>query len=326
LQVSIIVPTYNRGEALRASLENLLQSDSTGLSAVEVIVVDDGSIIPSSGVVESIAVRHPFCLRCIRQPNSGPAAARNTGFRASHGEVVIFIDDDVVGPSDLIRRHVEAHALYPGAVIFGRCLLAPPTPVTSLFTFLNSCGFDSGENASEDFIRADVPASGHLSVERRMFDTIGGVYSGDLSTPAAEEWEFAYRLRQRGIPLLIATQIVATHHQSTELRAICAQQYRHAMGCAEVVRKYPETLNEAALRNILTVNGPVAWSDPPSMVVMKVIKTGLAFGPSRAALLKTVLIGERIGLPEGWLRGLYRTVLGIQFFAGVRDGLQRYAK
>ena len=69
---------------------------------------------------------HPALhFKCVRQENAGPAAARNLGFATSHGDIVIFIDDDILVPSDLVRLHVEAHVLNPGSVIFGGCVPPP---------------------------------------------------------------------------------------------------------------------------------------------------------------------------------------------------------
>src|SRR5206468_718114 len=68
-----------------------------------------------------------FTLTCVWQENAGPAAARNRGFATSHGDIVIFIDDDILVPPELIRQHVEAHELNRGAVVFGPCVL-PRSP------------------------------------------------------------------------------------------------------------------------------------------------------------------------------------------------------
>ena len=58
------------------------------------IVVSDGS---TDGTDEYLAdIETPLNLRFLVQQNSGPAAARNNGFRSARGEDVLFIDDDVV--------------------------------------------------------------------------------------------------------------------------------------------------------------------------------------------------------------------------------------
>ena len=52
MNASIVIPTYGRGDRLGATLDALLASDTSGLDAVEIIVVDDGSPQPVAPVVE----------------------------------------------------------------------------------------------------------------------------------------------------------------------------------------------------------------------------------------------------------------------------------
>ena len=108
--VSIVIPTYGRGEKLGATLDALLVSDMSGLDAVEIIVVDDGSPELVAPVVESRVACSPISLRCIRQDNAGPAVARNRGFRESSGDIVLFLDDDVELEPDFVERLIEGYA------------------------------------------------------------------------------------------------------------------------------------------------------------------------------------------------------------------------
>lgn len=81
MRVSVVIPTYNRGQKLGATLDALLASETAGFDEVEIIVVDDGSPAPAAPLVESRQAAPPFSLQYLRQDNAGPAAARNTGFR-----------------------------------------------------------------------------------------------------------------------------------------------------------------------------------------------------------------------------------------------------
>ena len=174
MNVSVVIPTYNRGERLGPTLDALLASDTSRLDAVEIIVVDDGSPEPVAPVVESRVACPPISLRCIRRPNAGPAAARNTGFRASRGEIVMFLDDDILSPPDLVRGHVQGHRLWPGSVIYGRCRHAEPEPMTPFFRFFDSLGHDHGRGLREEFIQVPMVASGQISVERATFEPSKG--------------------------------------------------------------------------------------------------------------------------------------------------------
>src|SRR4051812_20110393 len=119
--VSVVIPTYNRGAKLRDTVRLILESDLTSINDLEVIVVDDGSREPAEQFITDLTKPANVALRAIRQANSGPAAARNHGAQDSRGEIVLFIDDDIFVPPDLISNHVKAHLERPGAVVFGRC-------------------------------------------------------------------------------------------------------------------------------------------------------------------------------------------------------------
>ena len=112
--VSIVIPCFNHARFLPEAIESALGQSH---APVEVIVVDDGSTDDSA----SVAARYP--VKVVRQANAGLSAARNAGFAASSGEVLIFLDaDDRLRP-DAARAGVEALLSTPAAMAFGRCLL-----------------------------------------------------------------------------------------------------------------------------------------------------------------------------------------------------------
>ncbi len=93
--VSVIMPTYNRRNYIRESLDSVLAQDFSGF---EVIVVDDGS---TDGTEEEI---RPYegRIRYIRQENRGAGVARNVGIRNARGTYIAFMDsDDLSRPSHL---------------------------------------------------------------------------------------------------------------------------------------------------------------------------------------------------------------------------------
>src|SRR5882762_4964106 len=110
--LSVVIPTYNRGPRLVETVAGVLNSSTDTLDEIEVIVVDDGSQIPAQQYLEQQEVHAPFRLQMIRQSNGGPAKARNAGFRAARGKIVLFMDDDILPPPNLLRQHVEAHVAH----------------------------------------------------------------------------------------------------------------------------------------------------------------------------------------------------------------------
>ncbi len=322
--VTVVVPTFNRGQALRSTLTALLASATEGLRSVEIIVIDDESNVPVAILVKSLTTVEPFSLRCIRQRNSGPGPARNTGFREAQGQIVIFVDDDILVPSTLIQRHVLAHTERPNCVICGVSALLQPASPSPLYRFITGLSGDSGNTESgAAFAAIDVPASGHISVEREMFAANAAFYSDNLSTPAAEEFELAYRLKERGIAILLALRIIARHDQALDLESICKQQYKHALGTAEVIKKYPATRSLQVLEKIIHSN----LEKPPGFsgrAWKRALMRGFACAPVRTSLLRMVQ-GIQYMIPTHRLdlQLFYRAVVSAHYHAGLRDGMRR---
>lgn len=88
---SIIIPTYNRPERLATCIQSLAHLDYSR-DRFEVIVVDDGSPMPLEPVVAPF--QNKFDVTLIKQPNAGPATARNTGAARASGQFLVFTDDD----------------------------------------------------------------------------------------------------------------------------------------------------------------------------------------------------------------------------------------
>jgi glycosyltransferase involved in cell wall biosynthesis len=90
--VSILINNYNYGQYLAEAIESALAQTYEPL---EVIVVDDGSTDGSGAIIAGYGDR----IQAIYQPNQGQAAAFNTGFAHSQGEIICFLDaDDVFLP------------------------------------------------------------------------------------------------------------------------------------------------------------------------------------------------------------------------------------
>ena len=89
--LSVVIPTHNRPAELGRLLASVVAPGSSQ-DGLEVIVVDDGS---AEGLYDDLMTSFPQ-VTWIREPQSGPATARNKGWRASTGDMVVFVDDDCV--------------------------------------------------------------------------------------------------------------------------------------------------------------------------------------------------------------------------------------
>jgi len=113
--ISIIIPTYNREDCVRQSLDSALAQTFRDF---ELIVVDDGS---SDGTVE-ILKSYGDKIRLICQKNAGAGAARNTGIRAAQGKYVAFLDSDDQWRPEKLEVQMKFIAQYGAKVCYSRCV------------------------------------------------------------------------------------------------------------------------------------------------------------------------------------------------------------
>ncbi len=118
IHVSFVVPTHRRPEALRSTLEAPCCSLTIRTADYEVVVVDDGSGDDTRDVVGGR--RRPEPARAYtEQPNCGVATARNRGAAAAEGELLIFLDDDMLVKPDHINVHLATRDPYGDCLVNG---------------------------------------------------------------------------------------------------------------------------------------------------------------------------------------------------------------
>jgi glycosyltransferase involved in cell wall biosynthesis len=105
--VSVIIPAYNQGHFLAEAVQSVL--DQT-YSAVEVLVVDDGSTDDTAVVGQSFADAR---VHYIYQENRGLSGARNTGIRQAQGRYLTFLDSDDYFLPEKISLLMKAFAQNP---------------------------------------------------------------------------------------------------------------------------------------------------------------------------------------------------------------------
>lgn len=198
--VSVIVPVYNGRNFLCKSLRGLFESE---FSSFEVIVVDDGS------TDDSAEISRKFGAEVLAMPvRSGPSAARNSGAAAAKGDILLFVDADVVVKPDTLAKVAFGFEKQPEiSALFGS-YDDEPAEQNFLSQYKNLQHHFVHQSSSR---QASTFWSGLGAVRRDVFIALGGFDCHRFEVPSIEDIELGLRLRADGHKILLDRDIQAKH-------------------------------------------------------------------------------------------------------------------
>ena len=203
MNVSIVIPTYNRRPILEKclySLEN--QKLNNKIKEYEIIIVDDGSTDGTTLWIEDNISDLPHVV-LYKQKHGGPALGRNLGVMKAKNEIIIFIDSDLIVRDDFIQRHVE------------KLELAWKKNNKKCFTYgsvINTSNFENPEQ--EKFKITDISfayfATGNVAISRELI-LKAGLFDTSFSLYGWEDLELGERLKNLGTKLIKCPEAIGFH-------------------------------------------------------------------------------------------------------------------
>jgi glycosyltransferase involved in cell wall biosynthesis len=229
----VIIPTYNRSELLRYTLDSLLKQN-LNRKQIEVIIADDGSSDDTFAVAQQYTGK--LNLKYVYQEDKGyrVASARNLGIRLAQGEVLVFVDSGMILSGQFLSTHLKAHreAAVPLAVIgyvycfdhtqaFDHHRVDPRKPRKTIQYFRSQgAQLDIREDCYRKYNDqlATLPApwtffwGGNISVRRDVVLQAGGFDENFDQTWGSEDIEFGYRLHQQNVKFVLEREAEAIHY------------------------------------------------------------------------------------------------------------------
>ena len=183
--VSTIIPAYNAARYIREAIDSALAQQ--GIEQ-EVIVVDDGSTDETWQILQTYGSR----IRCLRQQNSGAAAARSRGLYLARGEWIAFLDADDVWEHEKLKTQLALATdavgmVYTDRLNFGRIARVAETASAASTLW-------DGDIFEQLLLENFVTASSAI-IRKHWLDRIGGF---DGSLLCCEDWDLWLRFSAAG--------------------------------------------------------------------------------------------------------------------------------
>src|ERR1700722_5774418 len=102
LSVSLVIPAYNEERHLQTCLDSIA---SQACEPLEVLVVDNNSTDNTAAIAKGYSF-----VRLVKEPRQGRVFARNAGFEAAKGELIVRVDADTQMPPDWLEHIVKFYS------------------------------------------------------------------------------------------------------------------------------------------------------------------------------------------------------------------------
>ncbi|AFY69523.1 glycosyl transferase family 2 [Thalassoporum mexicanum PCC 7367] len=192
---SVVIPTYNRLPILTKCLRSLENQDFE--QEYEVIVIDDGSTDGTVEFLQTHTNEFPH-VKLFQRDHQGASIARNTGVEVATGEIILFIDSDLVSMPGSLTAHARALEGQDKAFTYGR--------------IVNTSNFD--DPTSEPFTLTDVSnayfATGNTAIAKHWFIEAGG-FDPDFKQYGWEDLELGVRLKNMGFKIIKCPKALGYH-------------------------------------------------------------------------------------------------------------------
>lgn len=176
MKISIVIPTHNRAETLRGAIESILPLRHE--ADFEFVIVDNNSTDSTRQVVDSYA---PLA-RYVFEGRTSFTAARKAGADNSQGEILLYLDDDVLMRPGSLRRIVEIFAKYPDCGVVAGHIDAKYTEPPPRWTLECQRAFNGWSlfnpeaipDLRQSFQEVPSAAGPMMAIRRTAYDRVGG--------------------------------------------------------------------------------------------------------------------------------------------------------
>ena len=309
-RLSVVVPTFNRRSILEKTIPALLNQRGVG-AEFEVIVVVDGSTDGTLDLLNGLGTAPR--LRIISQRNRGLAAARNRGAEAARGEILLFLDDDMMAGPELAAVHLAEHGSASERVVLGALGLAEGVRRSFLKVGVEAWSRDMERRLSAPGYRLqfDDWSFGHASIGRALFLRLGG-FDETFVDYGNEDYELGWRLSQGGVEVRFTVRAVARQIYDKRFPA-----WLRDLGCVgradvALARKHPELASSLRLAGGGThpLKRLARWSGLASLDPL---------APAWMTLAGSLTVAEWLAL-RGSLLSHAQSLMGERaYWRGVRD-------
>ena len=196
LQFSFIIPVYNRPDEIQELLQSFTELEDH--SEYEIVIVEDGSVIPSTEIIETYKSR--LNITYFFKENTGPGDSRNYGMKHAKGNYFIILDSDCILPSNyltVVSKSLNDHYVdcFGGPDAAHKSFTSLQKAINfSMTSFITTGGIRGNKNSVDTF----QPRSFNMGLSKKAFEAsngFGSIHPGEDPDLSIRLWELGYKTK-----------------------------------------------------------------------------------------------------------------------------------
>ena len=244
-EVSILIPTHQRRQALRAALESLARQ-TIDSGSYEVLVATDACSDGTAEMIDGLAV--PYELSRVTPQGRGRSAAVNAALAAARGEVAIVLDDDMRVVPEFAERHRSHHPVGSRRCVLGAVPVELEEGSTHAARYVKA-KFDLHLSRLSDPDHLALPRSfytGNASLRAEVLREVGG-FDESFGIYGNEDVELSLRLRKAGVELGYDPEALAYQEYGKDLVGLQRDTLAKGRTTVQLACGHPEVFGDLRL-------------------------------------------------------------------------------
>lgn len=235
LNISFIIPVYNRPDEIEELLQSFVNFNST--KPFEIVVVEDGSSKTSKHIIDQFSNR--LNIAYFFKENSGPGDSRNFGMQQAKGNYFIILDSDCILPPNYLNVVLESLKKH-----YVDCFGGPDDAHESftnlqkainfsMTSFITTGGIRGGKNSIDKF----QPRSFNMGISKQAYEKSGGfgrIHPG-------EDPDLSIRLTKLGFKTKLIPEAFVYHKRRVSWSNFYTQVHKFGLVRPILNKWHPET-------------------------------------------------------------------------------------
>ncbi|MCP4145099.1 MAG: glycosyltransferase [bacterium] len=248
IKISVIIPTYNKADLLQRTLV-ALSKQNLDYSQWQIVVVNDGATDNTADILKTFSEDWDGNIEIVKPDfNLGRAKARNLGADAACGEYLLFLDDDIVAPANLLYSHLALLDAVGGFGVVGKIVTSSDLIDAPHFHYIDSRGVAKIETG---FVPGKYLVTQNCSLPRELFKKVGG-FDEEFIAYGFEDMDLGIKLCDAGLKFRLLDNPVPIHvHHHTLNQYLEKKRECGAESLELVAEKHPGSIEDMRLDWVL---------------------------------------------------------------------------